>query len=337
MAYPEQPNGTEHPEHLLLPYVEGLLQPEEEHRVTQHLLRCSQCSSDVERLRAAISMVKENREAFCPESWQLYEFLHYGHDPHDPVAAHLRICPSCARLAETLSVHAPAEEMPPDLLTKVKSRLPHLDRDSLVLHRWRFGLPETVSRLFRAPALAAGAAIAALFLVVVLYPRDIPQSVATLSPVTWEGVPKPKSFDQSRKRVAVLLAFEGFDPPIIQEKIDSLYESLAPTMEMYERFSVVSPAEVKEAASKGWGIPSDRQALLDRLRGSLGVSQVIFVRAEAAAGKTNVVTELVDAADGTVMTRKSYTGVSDSELEQTIKQSAFQAFSSLDQANPGTL
>ena len=323
MPYPEPPNGTEHPEDLLLPYVEGLLQPEEENRVTQHVLVCSRCSSDVERLRATISILRDNREAFCPSSWQLYEFLHYGHDPHDAVADHLRSCPSCSHLVETLSAHAPAEEMPSALWEQVRSRFPHSDETSSPLHRRRVGLLERFSRLFRVPALAAGAAIAALLLVVVLYPREMPQSVVALSSVTWEGIPKPKPFDQSRKRVAILLAFKGFDPPMTQQKIDSWYESLAPPMEMYERFSVVSPAEVREAVSKGWVTARDRQDLLERLRGSLGVSQVILVRAEAALHGTNLVTELLHTASGTVIAQKTVTGVSDAELEQTIKQTAF--------------
>jgi len=336
VSYPEPPNGPEHTEDLLLSYVEGLLEPEDHTRVTQHLLRCPRCSTEVDGLKETISILKKTRPGFCPAPWQVFEFLHYGHDPDSVIASHLHDCPSCARMAATLSAHAPAEEMPSDLLNKITVRLQHPEQATGPLHRWRSGLVEGFSRLFRVPALAAGAVAAAVLLVVILYPHEMPQSVVALSSVTWDGTPRPKSFDQSRKRVAILVALKGFDSPMTQQRIDSFYESLAPTMELYERFSVISPGVIRETVSKGWARAQDRSDLLAGIKGSLDVSEVVFVTVEAGTEGASVVTELIDTTLGIIMAQGTLKGVSDADLERTIRQSAFSMLLAPSHENPVT-
>jgi hypothetical protein len=178
--------------------------------------------------------------------------------------------------------------------------------------------------------------VAAVLLVVVLYPRDIPQSLVALSPVTWEGTPRPKPFDLSRKRVGFLLAFKEFDHPVSQERIDALYESLAPTMDLHERFSVVSPGELKDILQRRWGKLSDTRDLVDRLRGPSGVSAVISVTVEEVPGGADVVTELIDTAGGNIVARKTERRLSDADLPHRIRQSAFALLLELDRASPSS-
>ena len=69
MTRPGQLNNNNHPDDLLLPYVEGLLTPTEKHMVENHLGACVECSSEVSRLRETIALLAVHRDAFCPDEW----------------------------------------------------------------------------------------------------------------------------------------------------------------------------------------------------------------------------------------------------------------------------
>jgi hypothetical protein len=107
-------------------------------------------------------------------------------------------------------------------------------------------------------------------------------------------------------------------------------------MDLHERFSVVSPGELKDILQRRWGKLSDTRDLVDRLRGPSGVSAVISVTVEEVPGGADVVTELIDTAGGNIVARKTERRLSDADLPHRIRQSAFALLLELDRASPSS-
>lgn len=317
------PNATGHKNELLLSYVEGLLRPGEATEVEEHLNACSQCSSEVAELRSLILALKANKAAFCPEPWEVYEFVRHGTDPDEKIMHHLAMCSSCSELAGSFALEREPQTMPPPLWAQLKERLPGHASEKSPTTRGFSDLLEAFPRWLRAPALAAGAAVAVVLLIIFFYPREIPQSVVALSSVAWEQAPRPKQFDASRPKLAVILAFKGFDTRVSQEKIDSLYESLAPDMSIQQRVQILPPAALKEAIRNGIVNARDQNDLLTSLRTGLGVSQAVVVTFETEPQGVRVDSRLIDTSAATVIASRAMQGSSPWKLDQALRQSVF--------------
>lgn len=327
-------NNSGHPtlcdkvEEHLLDYLEGRLSAEERASMDEHLRSCPECAAKLEGLPNAIRAMRIAREAVCPKPWELYEYVHYEHDPQGRIAAHTMHCDSCRKLCESLSGDAGTEPMPASLLHRILDQLPQRGEKS-VHPRGRSVSP--IERLFgrlRFPALAAGAAVAAVLLVVLLYPTEKPHSLIALSSVTWQGVPKPKSFDPSRHRIAILLVLKDFPDPLPQKKVDYLYQALAPTMELYKRFQVVSPAELSDAIEQGQVRADSRKAVLRSLNKKLGVSTAIVVTLMPRGEGVQIRTELIDTASGTIRAEETEKQVTDAHIPMKIRQAVFRLLGS---------
>ena len=72
MANSDTKTPSEHYDELLLPYAEESLAPEERRVVQEHVDLCPRCSGEVEGLRAMIAALREHKQAFCPEAWEIY-------------------------------------------------------------------------------------------------------------------------------------------------------------------------------------------------------------------------------------------------------------------------
>lgn len=305
------PNTSEHPEELLLSYVEGLLPAAERAMVEEHLKACSRCTAVASELRDTVMLLKKNREAFCPEPWELYEYVHYGIEPDPALKKHLESCPACSEMLETLRVEEPAHPIPEAVLDKVRNLYRGSEQRRLrdTADRW-----DVVSRFFRRPVFGALAAAAAVLVIFLLYPREVSQYPIAFSPVTWESTPKPKAFAASMPRVAFVVAVNECDRPLTQNSLDSVYEALAPSMELYERFQIVSPAMVRNGLRKlASGIDS-RARLLEGLRTQLDVSLACLVTIECKGDRMKLQADLVDTASGAVRTAGTRSAVSRSEL-----------------------
>ena len=323
MSASRPPNATGHAGDLLLPYVEGRLRPDEATRVEEHLSACSQCSSEAEELRSLILALKANKDAFCPEPWELYEFVRYGADPDRRIARHVAMCTSCAELAGSFTLEHQPLAMPPGLLAQLKQRLPGRVPEKTSTAPGFADLLERFPRWLRVPALAAGAAAAVVLLVVLLYPREIPQSVVALSSVAWEQAPRPKQFQPSRPKVAIILAFKGLNTRAPQKEVDSLYESLAPDMSIQERVQILPPADLKEAIRNGIVNARDQDDLLTSLGTGLGVSQAVVVTIETGPQGVRVDSRLMDTSAATVIASRAMQRLSPWKFDQALRQSVF--------------
>ncbi len=325
MKKPPPPRDTEHPGDLLLPYAEDLLTPTEREMVKDHLRGCEQCASELEELRDTISLLGQHKEAFCPEHGELYEYVNYGKDPDGLIARHLRLCEPCRETVQALSRKAAPEAMPDQVWQALKQRIPRPDRDACALEQDSGNFIDQVFRLFRFPAIAAGVAAAAVLAFVLLRPPQMPQSIMALSSVAWEKAPKPKGLVPSAKRAAIVLVLKDFQPPLSRERIDALYEALAPPVELYALFQFVPPSEVRESLDRAdLRLPHTR-AVVDALAKKLSLSAVLVVTVTAQEQEARVLVDLLDTSTGKVTSHQTETHVSLTNLDNALRQLALAA------------
>jgi hypothetical protein len=184
-------------------------------------------------------------------------------------------------------------------------------------------LLERFYRLFRFPTIAVGMAAAAAVAVLLLYPPHLQQSILAVSSVPWEGIAKPKALPSSMKRIAVALTVKGFDPPLSEQKVDALYQALAPSMELQERFQVASPRAVKDSVGRIFSRPRDTKEALALVGSHLNVSVVAVTTVESALNGARVQTELIDPVSGRVQLRGPSAEVPLAELDRAVRESAF--------------
>lgn len=323
MKTTDPPNTLEHPDELLLPYLEEMLSPEQKLDLERHLSGCERCSSELRELDRITAALGKNKLAFCPDSTEIIQFSESGRDPEGRISRHLKACPTCLAFAEACRTETPPETMSPELWERVQERL-GTKRGARVpeYEEAAPGFAERFWNWFRAPAFAAGAVAAAILLVVVLYPRDFTVPNVGLSSVTWEGGPKPKAI---RDRAAFLVTFKGLAEPLSQKSVDEIYQALKPDMGLSERFEVISPSELRAAAKSGEVLldPKQLKETVESLHKKLNASRVAMITLEPANGKYSVKVELWDAASGASLNQKTESAIPENLLPDRIREMVF--------------
>lgn len=285
---------SKHPDELLLAYLENILSLDEKLMVEKHLESCPECSQRIERLRHVIELLVNNREAFCPDLWELYAFVHYRQDDLGTIAAHLNECPACREACEQLRQDVFSTEMPDQLNQRLKERLRETARkapehEGLLTVLWaRF------SRFSRAPSIAGAAVAVAALLLIVFWPREIPHAVIATSTVEWTGVSRPKALQPQRKRTAIIISLKGFSSPLLQQEVDGLYQAAAPNMAMFEQSDFVTPAAVYDAVRRMEPPAKDSEDVLTMLRTQLGVSQALLITVQSLTKGFEIEGRMVD-------------------------------------------
>jgi len=158
----------------LLAYLEGDLDEADVGDVEDHLKECPVCRREVETLRAMVSVLTENVEAFHPDDQELYSFVALAEDPGGDVADHLESCARCRESAELIeemiSIGSTAVGDKPRMPVSLKERLGQpagvpVSKSSGASLSAR--LMEFFGEPYRPPTLALGT-IAALLVVAVL-------------------------------------------------------------------------------------------------------------------------------------------------------------------------
>jgi hypothetical protein len=318
---PSPPKSSEHPDALLLPYAEDMITPAEKADVEEHLSTCDQCAVRAEELREAIAALKQNKQAFCPEPWELHDFAQSGDDPHGVISLHVEHCPLCSEDLRAWEMAQSEEPMPAELWNRLRERLTQAapKQVSPERPRWVQTIWESLARFWRAPAMAVGVAAAFLVLVVTFYPRDMTQPMIALSSVSWEGIPKPKSI---QKNAAFVVFFKDFKDPVRQKQIDSLYEALKPSMELNERYGIVSPAEISEAVKSGQVLSNNSTAMIEGLRKNLNVSRALIITVFPSADKLAARIEFIDTISGKTLQMKTEERIEQSELPARVRSYA---------------
>jgi hypothetical protein len=160
---------------------------------------------------------------------------------------------------------------------------------------------EWFSSLFRVPVTALATVAATILLLVVLMPRGVPQPIMGLSSEKWDQ-PKlelmgPKSIrarseiqeQQKKPRIGVIIQFKNLSKPLDQDTVDSLYRSLAPTVEMRAKFEFVNPAQLQSTIGKEG--PGKIKTVVDAegaMQKDLGLSGLLVINATAVDNKFSV-------------------------------------------------
>ncbi|MFC1835162.1 anti-sigma factor family protein [Thermodesulfobacteriota bacterium] len=320
------PQSWEHPENMLFPYLENLLDPGVRFQVEEHVGTCPHCSSKLAGLRETIERLKANREAFCPEPWQLYELRVYGDDPNATIAEHLRECPSCREIYELFSPKVHREEMPDAVRLKLKKQVRGMEESAPLRTPPRSGLLDGLLRIGRIPAFTAGAVAAAILALVFFYPTDIQLSIVALSSVEWKGIPKPKGGPTTGKQAAIILVPEGFSPQWSQKRIDSMYQAVGPTMDMYERFHIITPGRVKESVDKKEKAFSSIREIPSWFGKELGVDAVAVIKIVPATQGVDLENTLFDTHSGAVSAHNSMRGIPVDELGTALRKGVLDLF-----------
>ena len=212
--------------------------------------------------------------------------------------------------------------MPAELLAKVRERLgqfPVAETTETGQKRSFFSW-DWIPEHFRRPALGVAAAVAAILVVVLIYPHEQMETMVGLSAVAWENAPRPKTgVDSPRKRSAVLIFFKNFKDPLPRDKVDSLYQALEPPIEVNEKFDVISPADLSKAISRGEVDPFNRKKLLEDLDENLNAVKVVLVTVEPATQGFDVKCDLMRTSDGIRLKKRIAKGVTEANLASTVR------------------
>jgi Putative zinc-finger len=346
MKHSDESMSEERTRDLQLLYLEDILDPEQKKEFEEHIRTCDDCTRQLKELAQWIDVLKNNKEAFCPELWEVYEHAQGRDYSAKKIAAHLDQCNSCREAANALKLGMEPQVMPKKLWEVVEAQFPKpaLRKPDSFLTEWISGFIEQFSALFRPPLIAAGAVAAAIILVLILYPSDISPPELGLSSVIWKDVDlrsramgstppisQPDTVAIDRKRLAILVFFQDFKKPFTQRRIDSLYWALRPPESIPKRFEVMSPARIKEAVFTGSLEADNRRAFLQQLHGKLGVSQIVALTVVPSADGFRIQSERLDGKTGKVLRTGKEQRATPKELPSTLKSATQSLFETNDE------
>jgi len=336
-------NSVEHPGELLLAYVEGTVSDDDRSRVEKHMSSCADCRSEVLELERTIGALKRNKDLFCPELWELLDFLQHKEDPEGKIADHLTRCPLCRQELEELKQGCEESAAPESIRNLFREQTKQVvqpetaEQGRSAIARLR----ELIASMLPRPMLAVASAAAVALLVIFLYPESEVRPIIGLSTIDWQQPDSseveltPKSLrlmgpsrssavaEHPRPRVAVLLILSGFEPPCPQETIDSLYRSLCPSREIIKRVELIPPSQVKEVLSPLSARPTDPGLLAGNLFEKLSLSGVLHLRITAGDRGHRIEGEMMNAATRESMGKDEKDVASDGDLPEALRDLAF--------------
>jgi Putative zinc-finger len=323
---------------LIIPYLEDLLTVEERSEFEEHLSGCQDCADELGEKKRWSSMLGANREALCPEPWELYEYTRDAKRESDSLQIHLEHCTSCNEQYETFLESTSEQSMPEALwerMTGVPETREVFPQPHFSLSEWLGDIVNRVQDFFTAPALAFGTVAAVVLLIVVLYPHGSSQPVALLSSEDWRSVVIKRGLMSSgapsteqggskleKKRIAELIIFKNEGSRPQQAWIDGLYGELEPSEESAEMFDWVTPAEISKALAGKKLDANDGKAMVEELRSALDVTDAVLITIESGkADRTyDVKVELVNAETGSVLKEHRLTGMTRKRLGERTKE-----------------
>lgn len=323
MKRPDPPTLAGHPDDLLLPYVEGRLTPVEKSLVEDHLKVCPLCAGEAEEIGDLVAALRDKKRAFCPEPAVLFEAAKSSTEPGEELSLHLAECAACREELAGYRTDPAREAIPLDLWRRLEARVPSQSQEREI-YRDRLVADDGLwHRLMRWPAFSAVAAVAvaAVLLVVVLFPRGHGDFSIGLSSITWEAAPRPKTaMGGDRSPLALVILFKGFPKSMPQREVDSLYQALEPTMELNERYRIVSPGDLSRAMAGQGKARLGKKQIVDSLKKRLEVSTVVLVTISPSGPDFSVEADLVDATRGNTIRHRTANRVSRSDLGARLKQ-----------------
>ena len=245
-----------HPDELLAGYLEGALSEEHRSQVEAHLTGCERCRLELGSISELIQALKNEKELFCPEPWQLSDYLENGFDPEQLISAHIKTCSLCKAEIDEYTAGAQAKILPERLRKALDESFSKTGAPKKsTQHHFLEGMLEKIRSFLGRPWFTIGTLAAAVLAVVMLYPGSPTQTMIGLSQLDWDvdsETPRPKSvFAQKPKPgLTVIVTLENFGKALSQSEMDHLYQALKPGPDIFHSFRIVSPKKLNEFAKK---------------------------------------------------------------------------------------
>lgn len=240
-----------HPDDLLLSYLDGLLSDEQRSEVKNHLDQCDRCAMELKNISKTIGYLRKNNEVFCPEPWLLIDYVEKGTDPDQLIAKHIQTCGLCkAELEECRRSHE-TTALPDRLKIAINEVFPENATTLVPKQTFYEKFLNKIQCFSIRPIFAFGTLVAAIFALVTFYPAGSPQTIIGMSQLEWDvngEIPKPKSLfmEKPQQKVATVIIFEDSKNSIPQSLVDSLYEASKPSPQIVQKFKMINPRELSE-------------------------------------------------------------------------------------------
>lgn len=352
MKPPDKIDLDDHPKDMLLAYLEGTLSGERSATVEAHINTCHECAGELNSLGNLLGILKTEKDVFCPEPWELYEFIESGYDPEGRLAGHLEKCPLCCAEVVDYRETAIQKTLPSEIKAELKKAFPksaqsRSSNEKKVLVR----ALDWLNSIFRFPTLAIGTAVAAILAVILLYPHGtvptfigvssenwkeiVPQAtpkslfsgvtarkeIAKSAPRVGHGASKPMLFETPKPRLAPIIIFHGFKKPLPQSTIDSLYEGLKPTVELEKRIQFSTPAELKQFLDKVADRHLSPTEALSEFYKESSIKFALIVNVKAEEDRFGLKSQLIDTHNGKILAESIESRLSDAELASSVNDS----------------
>lgn len=328
-----------HVDDLRVPYLEGLLSPEERSSFEDHVRQCPACASKLMEMSRWISTFKDNAAEMCPDGWELFDYVRSGKDPRGLMSSHLKTCASCRADAESFKTHAYRKAVPADLWRKMASlsgKQP-ASRGAERSYQWILDVLGRVMDLFRPVALVPLTVAAAVFLIVLFYPSGPAPMKVALSSVNWGPEPSTLNImgsdsptrlpaEAKRERLGVVILFSDVKQIPDQNSIDSFYRALEPPRNVRDRYHIVSPKELRRVAGADLRKAADDKALTDVMRSKLSISNALIVEIVPKDDRYGILARLIDTGSGHVIRTWSSGKLTESELVSALEDSTQSLF-----------
>ena len=352
MTPSEKTTSNEHPKDLLPIYIEGELAERDRVAVENHLDQCLECSEELEALKQVVDVLKTDKSVFCPEAWELYEFIETGEDSGGKLAQHIEDCSLCCADVAEYRETAKLKTLPSEIKNELKKvfQKPAQQRISNQIKQFAWA-KDWLSSIFKMPVLTFGTALAAILALILLYPHGSTHVFIGVSSENWEGVSfsatpksllsdahereeivkpvppiiceasKPSLSAAPKPRVASVIMFHGFDKPLPQSTVDSLYEQLKPRGELEERFQFSTPADLKQFLDK---VADRHLPPIQELSEFYKESSINFALIEnivAEKDKFGLKSKLIDTRNGKILAESIESGLSGTGLASRVNDS----------------
>jgi hypothetical protein len=323
----------DHVDDLRLPYLEGLLSPEEKANFEDHLDQCPACKSKLEEMSRWNSILSENAREMCPDAWELFDYVRSGKDLRGTISSHVETCHLCSTDVESFRKEISAEAVPEALWKKMQnlSRPRVADRPRTTASQWLLEKLGSLMEMFRPTMLVPAAVAVTILLVVFLYPTGPVPTMVALSSVKWG--PEPSALNlmgvdkdsilpsEARKELlGVVIRFSNVKQPPDQNLIDSLYRSVEPAKDVRDRYNVVSPDEIRQVAGKDLLNARDEDSLVKVMRSKLKISKAFVIEIVPSGNRYGVVARLINTDTGAASEKWDSWNLTEAELPAAVER-----------------
>jgi len=325
----------DHLDDLRLPYLEGLLSPEERTNFEEHLDQCPACKSKLEEMSRWNSILRENGGDLCPDPWELFDYARTNKDPRGTISAHIETCTLCSTDLESFRSDISQMAVPDALWKKMKTSSvePIAKRPYSAVSQWVGEKLASLMELLRPTVLVPVAVAATVLIVVFLYPTGPASMRVALSSVNWG--PQPSGWNlmggeteaispagAKKEVLGIVILFSNVKRPPDRDLTDSLYRAIEPSKEVRDSYEVVSPDEIRRVAGEDLLNAPDEASLVKVLRSKAKISKALLIEILPSGNRYGIVARLIDTKTGVATEKRDSWNLTEAELPSGLEHAA---------------